>query len=134
VQSPCPPGYFCREPALPHVKFAFTNYGVSIGLQAVGAQAARVERLKRYFQTYRSGDEYDTNAIIEDIAAIHSAGADKRQSARCLADTCVIRIRLATMRLMPADATDASIVTKRTIAASWRSCRRSRSVKKARAC
>ena len=58
-----PPGYFCREPALPHVKFAFTNYGVSIGLQAVGAQAARVERLKRYFQTYRSGDEYDTNAI-----------------------------------------------------------------------
>jgi hypothetical protein len=58
-----PPGYFCREPSLPHVKFAFTNYGVSIGLQAVGAHAARVERLNRYFQTYRSGDEYDTGAI-----------------------------------------------------------------------
>jgi hypothetical protein len=58
-----PPGYFCREPSFPRMKFAFTNYGVSIGLQAVGAQAARVERLSRYFQTYRSGDEYDANAI-----------------------------------------------------------------------
>jgi hypothetical protein len=58
-----PPGYFCREPSLPHVKFAFTNYGVSIGLQAADAWAERVERLNRYFETYRSGDEYDTNAI-----------------------------------------------------------------------
>lgn len=58
-----PPGYFCREPSVPHVKFAFTNYGVSIGLQAVGARPDRVERLNRYFQTYRSGDEYDSNAI-----------------------------------------------------------------------
>jgi hypothetical protein len=58
-----PPGYFCREPFAPHVKFAFTNYGVSIGLQAVGACADRVERLNRFFRTYRSGDEYDTNSI-----------------------------------------------------------------------
>jgi hypothetical protein len=58
-----PPGYFCREPALLHVKLAFTNYGVSVGLQAVGAQQERVARLNRYFETYRSGDEYDTNAI-----------------------------------------------------------------------
>lgn len=29
-----PPGYFCREPTQPYVKFAFTNFGVSIGLQA----------------------------------------------------------------------------------------------------
>jgi hypothetical protein len=58
-----PPGYFCREPSLPRVKFAFTNYGVSIGLQAVGASADRVDRLNRFFKTYRSGDEYDTNAI-----------------------------------------------------------------------
>jgi hypothetical protein len=58
-----PPGYFCREPNLPHVKFAFTNYGVSIGLQAVGAWPERVERLNRFFATYRSGDEYDTNPI-----------------------------------------------------------------------
>lgn len=58
-----PPGYFCREPSLPHVKFAFTNYGVSVGLQAAGAQQERVARLNRFFETYRSGDEYDNNAI-----------------------------------------------------------------------
>ncbi|MEI6540599.1 MAG: hypothetical protein WCO86_13930 [Planctomycetota bacterium] len=58
-----PPGYFCREPSMPHVRFAFTNYGVSIGLQAADAFTERVERLNRYFETYRSGDEYDTNAI-----------------------------------------------------------------------
>jgi len=58
-----PPGYFCREPSLPHVKFAFTNHGVSVGLQAVGTQQGRVARLNRYFETYHSGDEYDTNAI-----------------------------------------------------------------------
>ncbi len=58
-----PPGYFCREPSLRDVKYAFTNYGVSIGLQAVGADQVHVERLNRFFETYRSGDEYDTNAI-----------------------------------------------------------------------
>ena len=58
-----PPGYFCREPSLPHVKFAFTNYGVSIGLQAVAAHSDRIEQLNRFFETYHSGDEYDTNAI-----------------------------------------------------------------------
>jgi len=58
-----PPGYFCREPSLPRVKFAFTNYGVSIGLQAVDAHPKRVERINRFFSTFRSGDEYDTNAI-----------------------------------------------------------------------
>ena len=35
-------GYFCREPELPTVKFAFTNYGVSVGLQAVGEMPQRV--------------------------------------------------------------------------------------------
>ncbi|MBX9792629.1 MAG: hypothetical protein K2Y37_27325 [Pirellulales bacterium] len=58
-----PPGYFCREPALRQVKFAFTNYGVSVGLQAVGAFADRVTRLNRFFATYRSHDHYDTDAI-----------------------------------------------------------------------
>jgi hypothetical protein len=57
------PGYFCREPGLRDVKFAFTNYGVSIGLQAVGAHPDRVRVLQRYFATYRSNDEYDRNAI-----------------------------------------------------------------------
>jgi hypothetical protein len=58
-----PPGYFCREPGLSQVKFAFTNYGVSLGLQSVGAQLQRVERLNAFFAEYRSGDEYDTDAI-----------------------------------------------------------------------
>jgi len=31
-----PPGYFCRAPRLRHIMFAFTNYGISLGLQAVG--------------------------------------------------------------------------------------------------
>jgi hypothetical protein len=58
-----PPGYFCRELGQPAVKFAFTNYGVSIGLQAVGAHPDRVAALQRFFATYRANDEYDTNAI-----------------------------------------------------------------------
>jgi hypothetical protein len=58
-----PPGYFCREPGLPHVKFAFTNYGVSIGLQSVRAHPERVLRLNGFFESYRSGDHYDRDAI-----------------------------------------------------------------------
>ena len=56
-------GYFAREPDLPHMRFAFTNYGVSVGLQAVGAMPDRVTALNAYFETYRSGDEYDRAAI-----------------------------------------------------------------------
>jgi hypothetical protein len=55
-----PPGYFCREPTHAEVKFAFTNYGVSLGLQAVRAQGDRVRRLNAFFDGYRSGDEYVT--------------------------------------------------------------------------
>jgi hypothetical protein len=58
-----PPGYFCREPSLPSVKFAFTNYGVSIGLQAVDIQAERVQTVNHFFEAYRSDDEYDRNSI-----------------------------------------------------------------------
>jgi hypothetical protein len=61
-------GYFCREPYLPHVKFAFTNYGVSIGLQAVQAMPERVPRLHKFFDGYRSGDEYDREAITHVMA------------------------------------------------------------------
>jgi hypothetical protein len=61
-------GYFCREPHLPGVKFAFTNYGVSVGLQAVDAMSDRVTRLNRYFDRYRSGDEYDRDAITHVMA------------------------------------------------------------------
>ena len=63
-----PPGYFCREPGLRDVKFAFTNHGVSIGLQAVAAHPERVRALQRYFATYRSNDEYDRNAITHVMA------------------------------------------------------------------
>jgi hypothetical protein len=61
-------GYFCREPNLRHLKFAFTNYGVSIGVQAVDAMPERVTRLHAFFESYRSGDEYDREAITHVMA------------------------------------------------------------------
>ena len=61
-------GYFAREPYLPDVRFAFTNYGVSVGLQAVDAMPDRVRALNTYFETYRSGDEYDREAITHVMA------------------------------------------------------------------
>ena len=61
-------GYFCREPYLPDVRFAFTNYGVSVGLQVVDAWPERVQRLNAYFETYRAGDEYDGAAITHVMA------------------------------------------------------------------
>ncbi len=61
-------GYFCREPNLPQVKFAFTNYGVSIGLQSAQAMTERVLRLNSFFDHYRSGDEYDREAITHVMA------------------------------------------------------------------
>ena len=61
-------GYFSREPQWPQVRFAFTNYGVAIGLQAVKAMPERVRRLNDYFETYRSGDEYDREAITHVMA------------------------------------------------------------------
>ena len=63
-----PAGYFCREPYLPDVKFAFTNFGVSIGLQAVDQMQSRVRKLNDYFDSYHSGDEYDTAAITHVMA------------------------------------------------------------------
>lgn len=56
-------GYFCRHPASQNVKFAFTNYGVSVGCQAVGIWPERVKALNKYFKNYKSEDEYDTNSI-----------------------------------------------------------------------
>jgi hypothetical protein len=61
-------GYFSREPSLPQVKFAFTNYGVSIGLQAVEAKLERVPQLNSFFDRYRSNDEYDREAITHVMA------------------------------------------------------------------
>jgi hypothetical protein len=71
-----PPGYFCRTPQMPRVKFAFTNYGISLGLQASGVEAERVDRLNGFFETWRSGDEYDTEAITWVMACVsHLPGA-----------------------------------------------------------
>ena len=61
-------GYFCREPYLPDTKIAFSNYGVSLGLQSVDAMAERVDRLNAFFDAYRSGDEYDRAAITHVMA------------------------------------------------------------------
>ena len=63
-----PPGYFCRQTAWTKMKFAFTNYGISLGLQAWDQWADRVEKLNGYFDGYKSGDEYDTNSITHVMA------------------------------------------------------------------
>ena len=71
-----PPGYFCRAPHMHNVKFGFTNYGVSLGLQATGHHPDRVARLNQYFERYRSGDNYDTDAITHVMACTsHFPGA-----------------------------------------------------------
>jgi hypothetical protein len=61
-------GYFCREPDQRQRRIAFTNYGVAVGLQAVQAMPERVRRLNDYFEAYRSGDEYDRDAITHVMA------------------------------------------------------------------
>jgi hypothetical protein len=61
-------GYFCRDPQQRRVRFAFTNYGVAVGLQAVQAMPQRVQRLHDYFEVYRSGDEYDRDPITHVMA------------------------------------------------------------------
>lgn len=65
-----PPGYFCRHPGMEEIKFAFTNYGVSLGLQAVGARRSRVDKLHAFFETWRSGDEYDREAITHVMGCV----------------------------------------------------------------
>ena len=67
-----PPGYFCRELGASAVKFAFTNFGVSLGLQAVEAWPQRVARLNSFFEAYRSGDEYDSDAITHVMGCVSS--------------------------------------------------------------
>lgn len=62
------PGFFGRASYAPNVRIAFANYGVSIGLQAADVWPDRVERLNAYFDEYRSGDEYDREAITHVMA------------------------------------------------------------------
>jgi hypothetical protein len=71
-----PPGFFARASYAPEVRIAFANYGVSLGLQAADKWADRVERLNAYFESYRSGDEYDREAITWVMACTsHLPGA-----------------------------------------------------------
>ena len=58
-----PPGFFARASYAPRTRIAFANYGVSVGLQAASAHPDRVDKLNAYFDSYRSGDEYDREAI-----------------------------------------------------------------------
>lgn len=58
-----PPGFFARASYARRTRIAFANYGVSVGLQTAGAHPERVEKLNAYFESYRSGDEYEREAI-----------------------------------------------------------------------
>src|SRR5438105_496744 len=58
-----PPGYFARAPQQPATRFAFTNYGVSLGLQATGLWPERVKVLNNFFEHWRSGNEYDGDYV-----------------------------------------------------------------------
>ena len=71
-----PPGYFGRASYAQQVRIAFANYGVSIGLQSQELWPDRVARLNGYFERYRSGDEYDREAITWVMACCsHLPGA-----------------------------------------------------------
>lgn len=58
-----PPGYFCRQRGLLQRRFAFTNFGISVGLQSVNKKMDRVQKLNEYFSGFKSGDRYDRDAI-----------------------------------------------------------------------
>lgn len=71
-----PPGYFARASYARQVRIAFANYGVSIGLQSQDVWPERVGALNDYFERWRSGDEYDREAITWVMACCsHFPGA-----------------------------------------------------------
>jgi hypothetical protein len=71
-----PPGYFGRSSYARNVIIAFANFGVSVGLQSCGFWPARVRALNGFFESYRSGDEYDREAITWVMAcSSHLPGA-----------------------------------------------------------
>jgi hypothetical protein len=71
-----PPGYFARASYADYVRIAFANYGVSVGLQSQDRWPERVRALNDYFERYRSGDEYDREAITWVMAcSSHFPGA-----------------------------------------------------------
>jgi hypothetical protein len=71
-----PPGFFARASYARDARIAFANYGVSIGLQSQDVWPERVRALNDYFESYRSGDEYDREAITWVMACCsHFPGA-----------------------------------------------------------
>jgi hypothetical protein len=76
-----PPGFFARASYAQYVRIAFANYGVSLGLQAADVWPERVARLNAFFETWRSGDEYDREAITWVMACTsHLPGAFLREA------------------------------------------------------
>ena len=71
-----PPGFFGRASYAPRMRIAFANYGVSVGLQSWDEWPDRVAALNAYFDEYRSGDEYDREAITHVMScSSHFPGA-----------------------------------------------------------
>ena len=71
-----PPGLFARASYARDVQIAFANYGVSIGLQSQDLWPERVRAMNDYFETCRSDDEYDREAITHVMACCsHFPGA-----------------------------------------------------------
>ena len=56
-------GHFSRSTEERDFVLAFGNYGVAIGLQAVGVWPDRVDALLSFFEGFKSGDKYDSEAI-----------------------------------------------------------------------
>lgn len=77
-----PPGFFARASYAPAMRIAFANYGVSVGLQSWDKWPDRVDKLNSYFDAFRSGDEYDREAITHVMAcSSHLSGAMLKEPA-----------------------------------------------------
>lgn len=71
-----PSGFFARASYAPSTRVAFASYGVSVGLESWQRWPDRVELLNSYFESYRSHDEYDREAITWVMAcSSHFPGA-----------------------------------------------------------
>ncbi len=82
-----PPGFFGRASYARQVRIAFANYGVSVGLQSQDLWPDRVKALNDYFDVYRSGDDYDREAITWVMACnSHFPGALVSERIRAEAD------------------------------------------------
>lgn len=62
-------GYFVRDLKWePSFILAFGNFGVSLGVQANHMWPERVKKLNTFFETFKSHDKYDTEAITHVMA------------------------------------------------------------------